>query len=270
MAKLSFKTWLSIVLVLISTVLVVVSAGVTLAKYAKLDTDDTPPAVPKSFYFESDLLALSQPSYSIGTTEIHLNIMNYADELRVSDVGIDYTVTLTERGEDEPIETQTVPKSDMPASTKTKLHHTFTGLEYGKTYIVTASATYPYTKTLSAAFTVYDEQNSASYRVYTDTEYGDNIVYLEVKTNDVKNAINVYWQNGYVPDNSYVPMVQAAGTVATDVELGAYGTHVIRFFKSNLNASLDTSLFFIDMVIDNADTDNGIGSDPMDSEGNWN
>ncbi len=266
MKKMSVKTLISLILVVVSTVLVVISASVTLAKYARTDKDDEP-VTPKSFYFESDLLGDTgnAPQYYVGTNEIRVDVMTYADELRVSEVDVTYKLTLTEQGSAEPMRIL-IPEQPIAAGTKTPTQHLFSGLEYGKTYILTASATAPYTKTLTATFTVYDERNSVSYTVYpgaddvASAQYGDNIVYVEVKTNEILKNVSVYWQNGYVPDNSYEPMADSQGTVDLNVSLAPYGTHILRFFKADSTVTYDPSKFFVEMVVDS------INDNPFDSE----
>ena len=281
MRKMNIKTLTSLILVVVSTVLIVVSASVTLAKYATVHKDD-PTVEPKSFYFESDLLGdpTNVPAYYLAVNEIRIAVMNFADSLRWSEVDITYDLTVAEAGgaEIESLKNQELTAvNNGPADPVT---HVISDLAFGKTYTVTLSATAPYTKTLTANFTVYDERNSVSYSVYPpqDTSsalYGDNVVYVEVKTNELKRNVSVYWQNGYVPDNSYKPQEDSQGTVDLNVELEPHSTYVLRFFKSDTTVTYDPSKFFVEMVVDTTPDDpfnpdiGGTEGDITDIEGDW-
>ena len=274
MQKMNMKMTLSLILVVLSTVLIVLSASVTLAKYARVDKDDDP-VTPKSFYFESDILGDTNnvPAYYLGVNEIRISLMNFADSLRYSEVDITYDLTISEGGaviEEKSLRNQTLTAvNNGPADAVT---HIISGLAFGKTYTVTATATAPYAKTLTATFTVYDERNSVSYSVYPSTAeaqtatYGDKVVYLEIKTNEVGKKVAVYWQNGYVPDNAYGIQGDSQGTVDLNVELEPYSTYVLKFYKSNSATTYDSTRFFVEMVIDGIE-DNPMSPDIGDTEG---
>ena len=124
----------------------------------------------------------------------------------------------------------------------TKTTVTYTGLTQGKTYTVTAKATAPYTKTLSATFTIANGNYNVTYDVEDKTDY----VLLTFSTVDYAGNVNITWQNGYVPDNSEPIMTSATGTSHT-TEVTSNSTYTLKFYK-NGNVNYNASAFSVSKI----------------------
>lgn len=238
MIKLNRKVLIAIILSISVVATMAIAAGVTLARYANKHQSDTA-LTPKKFYFESTLLGLSENnlSYNNGTNSISFDLVNFADDERISEVDISYKVSVA---------TSAAPETPVYQSNGTiliadrKATVSIPDLEWGTTYTVTVNATAPYTKTLTATFNIPAKENSFSSEI-VDT--GD-IVYIKVTTGNYTGNVNLNWQNGYVPDNSYDPLREATGTSHT-VTLAPNSSYSFRFFKSDLSQSFNEASFTV-------------------------
>lgn len=219
------KKMLAIILSVTVGVTALVGAGVTYASYKrKLATDKAVSA--KSFYFESNVLESGGIEYDLYNNAIKFDIMNYSDGLKTSEVDIDYNVTISSSdGGALGTGTNTSGKLLKDAANKTTV--TYTGLTLGKTYTVTAEATKPYTKTISATFKLVE----GDYEILSVKEDCENYVLLTIKTLDFADNVNITWQNGYVPDNSEPILATATGTSHTTV-LSHNSVYTLKFYKT--------------------------------------
>ena len=206
-----------------------VTGGVTLAKYA-IDHKNDGLVELSAFYFESNLLkpAAENATYHNGTNSITFELRNYAYEKRKSDLDVQYEVFIKQSNGDPASASGVNTSGNILVADKT-VSVTYTGLEYGKTYVVTASSTAPYTKTLSATFVIPTEDQALSPVI---EDHGD-FVTITVETDNFAGNVTLSWQNGYVPDNSYAPLANASGT-SCEVTLESKSTYVFRFYKSVL------------------------------------
>lgn len=214
--------WMVIVFTLLS--------GYSLAKYIASEEEE-PLYVAKSFYFESDMLMVSTgavPQYTLQTGEkkISFSLMNYPDELRSSEVDINYTVVLTkEDGTEVDLTSGTIEKG------RNSVQVLFNDLEAG-TYVVTATANSPYTQTLQGKFTIVDTNYGLSYNVL-DGEGSPNLK-VTVTTTDYAGDILISWPEGVLPDNTDSKLVDAKGLSHT-IEVNAQSEYTFQFFKTNPN-----------------------------------
>lgn len=178
-----------------------------IAKYSnERSTDKVVKA--QEFYFTSNLLDGKEHTLTPGSTSVTFTLSNHADELRYSDMDIEYTVEVTEANGvattvDVANEKGTLKKGDTdPAEI------IVSSLEAGKTYTITATGDGGYTKTLTATIVVpeisaklfYHVENSANgYTLLTVWNEGDEagdvtIEYKGIPDNTNPNMTN--WQLG--------------------------------------------------------------------------
>ena len=226
------------------------SAGVavTLAKYSQQHATDKALSA-KSFYFESNLLKSGGASYRIYSDTITFDLMNYPDETRTSEVDITYNVTITSSdggslgtGTNTSGTLKSKPNNDYVGYLPTQTTVTYTGLTQGKNYTVTASASTPYTKTISASFYIVPGNYDLTSKVEDHTDY----VLIEFSTLDYVGNVNITWQNGYVPDNSEPIMTNATGT-SHNTSVTSNTTYTIKFFKTG-NATFNASAFSVEKI----------------------
>jgi len=220
------------------------AAGVTYAKYY---TEGKFDAVfdAKSFYFESDLLkhpdtAGKYPSYKLqkGKYSVSFGLNNYADTLRVSEVDINYTVTVTKKGESTPI----IPEiyGTVLISEKSDLI-TVTVTDPG-TYLIEAKATSPYLDTLKAEITVTAANTEIEHKV--NDEVGSPTLYLVVTTNAYSGSVDIEWPTGVYPDKTDSLLKSASGTKHT-VTFASSSEYSFLFFKSDISKKYDKDDFTV-------------------------
>ncbi len=207
---------------------VAVSAGVyTLAKYVSAETSDTP-YIAKSFYLESDLLAVETepiPLYTLqaGVKEISFRLMNYPDELRVSETAVQCEVVLTSSfGEKK----QTIALS---AGVRDEEIVTFDGLEPG-VYTVTVTSTSPYVTRLQGRFTVVAE--NVDLAVQVNDNIGSPFLHVVVTTTDYHGDVIISWLDGVVPDNTD-PLLAFASGMSCQVTVKANSQYTFTFYKND-------------------------------------
>lgn len=205
--------------------------GYTLAKYLTESREENL-YVARAFYFESDLLAApasngTYPSHTLrsGVDSITVMLKNYPDELRVSEVDIEYTVTLTKAGRSTAVDEKT---GTLTISEKEELV-SFEDLEPGN-YCLTAVSNMPYTTTLKADFTVVGVDES--FRFTVSDAAGSPVLYLTITTEDYEGIVNVGWPAGILPDNTDAMLTGVSGN-GCRVALKAHAEYTFPFFKSN-------------------------------------
>ena len=220
-------------------VLAALAVGVTYAKYMnELSYDGV--ADTKKFYFESDLLSDEGAEYELiaGTDSVEFTIFNYADKFRISEVDIDYTVTVTEASGAHSAmisnESGSLDQNDAtPGLDQEWQIITVSNLEAGKTYTVSVTGDGGFVKTVSATFRVKDKMANVYMNVNDnpDNEY----VLLTVWTEDHSGAVNVEFPTGLVPDNTWEGLenVKTADGMFNDDDLEKFGSRTYRFFKTN-------------------------------------
>lgn len=191
---------LSIVILLFS----ILTVGMLIAKYSnERSTDKVVKA--QEFYFTSNLLDGKEHTLTSGSTSVTFTLSNHVDELRYSDMDIEYTVTVKENSSDSVI---TEVKGTLEKGDTDPAKIIVSSLEAGKTYTITAKADGGYTKTLTATIVVpeisaklfYHVENSANgYTLLTVWNEGDlagdvTIEYQGIPDNTNPNMTN--WQLG--------------------------------------------------------------------------
>jgi len=237
----SHMTKKTVAIILSSAVILggLVSGGVVLAKYAQDHWSDNLVDLSK-FQFSSNLLkpASENATYHNATNTISFDLMNYVDDIRKSELDIVYEVSIECDGEPVQNPTGTNISGTISAASATETRVTYSNLQYGKSYVVTARSTKYYTKELSATFVIPAENDA----VQVSIEKTDYVVTIIVKTDNFAGNANITWQNGYVPDNSYAPLSGATG-ISHSVAIGSKSTYKFKFFKSDLDAAYNESAF---------------------------
>ena len=162
-------------------VLLVFLIGAVIGRYQRqLRSDNSVKA--KEFYFTCNLLDGGTHTLAPGSTEVIFTLGNYADELRFSEVDIDYKVTVTPADGVNVEYSNTAQK--LLAGGKKDDAVTIKGLSPNNTYTVTATGTGGYSQTLTAKIVVlptegqvyYNEENvSGEYLLLTVWNEGEGI-----------------------------------------------------------------------------------------------
>ncbi len=219
--------------IIISVFLLIASASAVMAKYVVSQEEETL-YVANSFYFESDLLtndsSIKTYTYQKGKNNIQIVLKNNIDDLRFSDVDIEYSVKITTLSgtEVKPSVSGTLSKGSI--STKTI---DFSNLETG-TYTITATAVAPYEKTLKANFIIEEKNENISYSV-TDIE-NSSVAQLTIKTNDYSGNVIITWPNGVAPDstNSNFSNVNSGyNSSSKTITVSSKAETIILFFKQD-------------------------------------
>lgn len=219
------------VLVVVLMVILVVRVFVGNGLWAKYLYEEEQESlyIAENFYFESDYLV--EPTGGVdghykvkeGVDEISVTLCNYADELRNSEVDIDYTVTLNR--------TEGVAKTEkgtLVKNQKSEAVITFSDLSAG-TYTVTASST-PYGKTLQATFEVRDAVSELHYSV--NDSKGSPFLEVVVTNMDYEGDVFISLPAGVRPDNTD-PLMEAAKENSCTVKMESYSSYTFLFFKDD-------------------------------------
>ena len=229
-------------------VLLVLLAGGSLARY--FTSRDAEGAVrTKRFYFTSDFLDGTVHTMNPGIQEVTFTVGNHADELRFSEMMVNYTCTVKKGGTSE---TVFVASGELPGNGISDDSVTFSltalGLPFG-TYDIEVSASgggvdgipnSGYRKTLAASVVFSEEQVLYKYLENMGTH-----VVLTVWAKGFRGDVAIRYPDGLVPDNTD-PVMQAAleaplggtatftdkttGSVEGSFTAGSYASHKYRFF----------------------------------------
>lgn len=231
------------------------------ARYLHETNIDNATVRAKEFYFESDLLdgsthEIAAQKDTDGTTNasITFQLENHADELRYSDVDISYEVNVADQTESDTGTVDEAKTNDVTISydsdnqilSKGSIQNqnvTLSNLLPGHTYLVTAQATSPYTKTLTG--TIYVKETDTA--IYADIS--DEGAYIEVDVWTADQAITensgakITYCEGLIPDNTDSLMNSAVSAASGKTEsvnissLDENSSHSYRFFKEDSTKS---------------------------------
>lgn len=219
----------------------IIFIGTTLAKYSS-NTNQEVVFEAKNFYFESDLLhdATNPISYTYqkGVDEISIALKNNIDDYNFSEVEIQYEVKITDQeGNSITDKLGTTVRSQTGEISNTAIESKevkFTNLQAG-TYVVTATATKPYEKTLQGTFTLLALNEEITYEV-SDSE-NSSVLYLTINTNDYSGDLAITWPKGVCPDSTnenFQSVDSGFDGGSTVVSISADSEYSFRFFKSDL------------------------------------
>ena len=182
----------------------------------------------KDFYFESDLLkdVEEQVEYEFekGVNNISFYLKNNEDNLRFSQVDVDYNVDLTKNGNVIDTKVGTLLKDTVD----TKLIE-FYDLEPGE-YVITAEATKPYSKKLTGKFNLIEEDKSFTWEL-KDFE-NSPVVELTVNSEGYEGTITITYPIGVQPDNADYKLKTVTSSYVTS-DFNKNSSYTYTFFKNN-------------------------------------
>ena len=170
-------------------------------------------------------------------------VRNFADELRIADKDISFSVNVM------PSDGVTVMINGIVTSTGTLLASpsagssasiTVSGLKNGQTYIITATGDAGFVSTLRASITVKPDEKE----IYKHLDVSDpNYVLLTVWTKNLSGAVSINFPDGLIPDStdhvmSTVYNYENGSYIAsefidsTNFVNYSYSSYVYRFFKT--------------------------------------
>ena len=230
--KKSKKVYIALILLAVALIAGTVTVFAKyLQEYDSITTVQTP-----EFYFESDILTEQATADDVttvytlnsGVSEITFTLKNYPDDLRFSAVEVAYTLSVT-GGTGA---TLSQSGGTLEKGQKSEQRITLSNLKQGESYTVIATSTNGYSKLLGATFVVKAD-GVAAYR-HVDSSH-DAYVLLTVWTENTSGRVFVDFPVGLIPDNTDPDMATVKtgdGCFTTEHALGAYSSHVYRFFKT--------------------------------------
>jgi len=234
--KINIKTLISFTV--LTVVLAFLLSTGAIAKYVNEEKQETLYEA-QAFYLESSTLTdeSSIPTYTLqkGTNAITVDLKNFIDELRISDVAINYVVSISDTSGNYVTDKSGARINEKTGTftkqTKVTKNESFTNLNSG-TYTVTVRAVSPYTKTIRANFIVTDSDNVINYTV--NDVAGSSVLQLTVTTNEFSGNIVIAWPAGLAPDStdekfSGVNTGFSAGSCT--VNFSANSEYTFQFFK---------------------------------------
>ncbi len=182
----------------------------------------------KEFYFTSDFLDGETHTLAPGSTSLTFTLGNHADDLRISEMDIDYTVTV------EPAAAVTVTPREgtLAKGEKADAEITLSDLQPG-TYTVQAVGKGGYTKTLTATIKVLEEAARPYYHI--DTVPGEYL--LLTVWNEGEKAQNVTIQYTGIPDNTNPNMGDWTTGGTQKVTVAPHSSMVFRFFGGTVTVT---------------------------------
>ncbi len=210
---------LSALCVTMVVVLLLSSAGATLAKYIS-ESRASGPAAPAPFYFTSDTLKEDGAYYKVeqisegGTAELSFTLSNFVDSLRCTEETISYTCWAV-AGNDpnaDPIDTKPSASLSGKDSTTAPIVFTVKAEDFESEGVITlfARSQSPYAKTLSATFGFTEEQAGLQWKV----DSGSGAVVLELAGGSGQD-VTVRWPASLMPDRSNSILQDAVGSEVT-------------------------------------------------------
>ena len=218
-------------LLLIFFIIALISTGFVYARYS-YETGDEGLVHSNEFYFACDFLDGQTHILAPGSTEITFTLENHADELRYSQVDIDYIVKV-----DGNIPSGEHIEGTLNLGSIQEQKVKVTGLEPGHTYVITALGEGGYHKTLSATV-IIPPRDAALYK-YLDVSNPEYVL-LTVWAKGVQGNIVINPPNIVIPDNTDEVMRNTkkgetiTDTSSFDANSHGYGSHVYRFFGSDV------------------------------------
>ena len=211
--------------------------GRTISKYVNEREQDAPIKA-AAFYFESNYLTEDNHEYKLNydTQSIEIELYNFENALRISQVDCKYTVSVETMDESFSL-TENEYTAEALATGVTK-RVVLDGLKAGFQYKVTVKAQGGYEKTLSATFTVANAPDG----VYMNIENTDHFVLLTVWTENVKGTASIRVPAGLIPDATDPTLhgvknytndkyTEFSFTDATSF-VSEFASHSYRFFKT--------------------------------------
>ncbi len=213
--------------VIISTIAVVLSlctltVGMLVAKYIN-ERNSNSLVRANNFYFASDFLDGKEHVLAPDSTSITFTLGNHDDDLRYSEVDIEYTVTIdngatiingTDKG--------TLAKGDINDA-----EVTISNLKTG-TYNIKAVGKGGYSKTLTATIVVPEKETKIYYHI--DNSAGDYTLLTVWNEGDKEGNVTINYSG--IPDNTNTDMTGWLKDEGHSVTINPHESKVFRFFDA--------------------------------------
>lgn len=189
----------------VAAILIISLLGGVLAKYVH-DNNAEELIYAPLFYFNSDKLSVSGETYNLQSTvdSFTFSLGNNQDELRISEVDINYTVSVTTSDADFVLKINgSVATGGTLTAGNTPDVDTVTieGLDKGVAYTITVTGTAGYSKTITA--TVTRANDDVIFYKYLDKTNYPYYVELVVYTQNVTGTISAEYEGKHlIPDNN--------------------------------------------------------------------
>lgn len=201
----------------------------------------------QDFYFTSDLLTAGDtPVYPLsnfvpGQSKIRFTLRNYADELRVSEADITFTVTATGLS----TTSGTIARNGSTGVDQVvELDVPDTAFSGGMATIrVTATATAPYEQVLAAQFELYKQIDisAVTWEVYDAAN--SNTITLTITTRGQSGTIAITPPTGVLPDRTNNLLAFNGSTCSFNANANAQYSFV--FFKTAPSAAFQSGNFTV-------------------------
>ncbi len=211
---------------IITTAAVVLSlcaltVGVLVAKYLNEKKSDGLIRA-KNFYFTSNLLDGKNHTLAPDSTSITFTLGNHEDDLRYSEVDIEYEYTVTA---DDGTTTAT-GQGTLDKDRVRDAEVTVSDLQPGRTYVVTAVGTGGYSKTLTAKIVVPEKEAQLYY--HKDNSSGEYILLTVWNEGDEEGNVTIEYTG--IPDNTNSNMTGWSTHGSYPVTINPHESKVFRFF----------------------------------------
>lgn len=247
MKKLKISRRNQLIILIIALAISVTSVGIVFAQYIKTIRNETASVGAKKFYFESNYLTSDNHKYNLNadTESVTIELYNYENELRVSEVDATYTVTVESLDTDFTLNGERYSSDGVKITVKAsegrqKTNVVLGSLKSGESYKVSVRANGGYEKTLGAVFEVAPRQNGFYMSV---DRSGEEYVILTVYTESITGAVNVSIPKGLIPDSTDVVLSNinnyengsyvASSFTDEDSFKAPYSSRSYRFFKAS-------------------------------------
>lgn len=217
---------------IISAIAVVLSlcaltVGMLVAKYLN-DRSSDGLVRAKNFYFTSNFLDGKEHTLAPGSTSVTFTLGNHEDDLRYSEMDIEYTVTVDNGA------TITNDKGTLAKGSVKDAEVTVSNLKTGK-YTVTAVGTGGYSKTLTATIVVPAKAAQLYQRQESPT--GEYILLTVWNEGDAAGKVTIEYTG--IPDNTNPNMTAWRTGESHEVEIGPHESKVFRFFGGTVTVTDD-------------------------------
>ncbi len=219
--------------VIISTMAVVLSlcalmVGMLAAKYLN-ERNSKGLIRAKNFYFTSNLLDGKKYTLAPGSTSVTFTLGNHEDDLRFSEVDIEYEYIITA---DDGTTAKTGNGKLEKGSVK-DAEVTVSDLQPGRTYDITAVGTGGYSKTLKATIVVPEKAAQLYQRQENPT--GEYILLTVWNEGDKSGSVTIKYDG--IPDNTNPDMTAWRTNESHEVEIEPHTSKVFRFFSGTVTVS---------------------------------
>lgn len=231
----------TIIILLICIIALAAGASAsTMAKYISSTSAKTAVTSAK-MYFDSDSLTSDGAAYTVNDTKVGIRVTNYEDSLKVSNVNVTYSITVTNG-------TATVGATTAASFTGLTLTGGSQQLELftvqpnvGQTEVtVTAAASAPYASSLSATYTF---TNNAVLTLTKTADTDESTVILALTTNDYEGNVTLTWTANLIPDtvdgNGLLTGTLVSGTYTKTVAVEAHRTYTLYFYMTASYSTTD-------------------------------